>query len=129
MTATDPSGDDAGEDSDTIIVTITALDRNDAPTVTGDRELAINERPGPWGRRCKTRRTDTNVYMWMDEDFVDSPTVDLGRPRLRGVPSSAAEAQVPDVSQEERRRLYFKRDMEPDYEDRQPTRTVITSTK
>ena len=41
--ATDPSGEAGGEDSDTIKVTVTVTDVNEAPKVTGADELWVNE--------------------------------------------------------------------------------------
>ena len=110
VTATDPSNAANDGDSDTIIVTITALDRNDAPKVSGERELAIDE-DMDLGEGVDN---DTNLYMWMDEDSVDSP-----RWTLEGPDHAVFElaAEVEGESIEETRRLFFKRDMKPDYEE------------
>ena len=54
--ATDPSGEADGEDSDTIKVTITVTDVNEAPKVSGESRLWVNE----------ANSTDKNFYLGVE---------------------------------------------------------------
>ena len=91
--ATDSSDEPAGEDNDHIRVIITALDRNDAPTIrAGLVELEVNEadsnlEDGDPNYYIGLGESDTdnnglpdanftsqNLYVWGDQDDPDSPT-------------------------------------------------------
>ena len=134
--ATDPSGEDGGEDSDHIEVTITAYDVNEAPSVTapGMAELSVNEVDSSKKDDDVTKYvglgyelTDAdppvkqlipdpapNLYHWSEDDNVDSPR--WPEP-ISGPDGALFEYSTPGDGIG--RRLHFKETNEPDYENPQ----------
>ena len=73
--ATDPSGEPDNENRDDIVVTITATDINEAPTVMGMAELAVNEANSSdddsyFGLEYKLNPDDSSEYLQIDDTFA-----------------------------------------------------------
>ena len=73
--ATDPSGEPDNENRDDIVVTITATDINEAPTVMGMAELAVNEANSSdddsyFGLEYKLNPDDSSEYLQIGDTFA-----------------------------------------------------------